>query len=89
MEPKILAAIFASKYRKEILLILADEHLDTPSEMVKKMLKKGYKSANMQNLSANLRWLKNHGLIKVEVERRKGKLYKITNEGKKYAIKFC
>lgn len=88
MDPETLSGILASTYRKEILLILAGDHLETPSGILKRMLKKGYKSANKQNLSLNLRWLKDHGLIKVEVERRKGKLYKITNEGKKYVREF-
>ena len=84
MESEILAAILASKYRKEILFILSDGRLETPSRILRKMQERGHRSANKQNVSSNLRWLKERGLIKVEVERRKGKLYKITDKGKEY-----
>jgi len=87
MELEILSGILASKYRKEILLILADVDLETPSGIWRKMLEKGYKSANKQNVSSSLRWLKDRGLVKVEIERRKGKLYKITDKGKKHVSK--
>jgi DNA-binding PadR family transcriptional regulator len=87
MKPEVLASILASTYKKEILLILGDGHLDTPKGILKKLQEKGYKFANKQNVSSNLTWLKLHGLIKVEVERHKGKLYRITEEGKKYVNK--
>ena len=85
MEPKILSGILASSYRREILLILNVENFETPTGILRKMIAKGYKTANKQNVSSNLKWLKDHRLVIVEVQRRKGKLYRITNNGKKYA----
>jgi len=84
MRPEILAGVLASRYRREILLILSNGHLETPSGILKKMRDKGYKTANKQNVSLNLMWLKNNGLVKLVVDRRKGKLYQITTEGKRY-----
>lgn len=82
IEPEILAGVMASSYRREILLILSDGHLDTPSRILKKLREKGFKTANKQNVSSNLGWLKKYGLVEVVVERRKGKLYRITSKGK-------
>ena len=87
MKPELLASILASTYKKEILLILGDGHLETPKGILKKLQEKGLKSANKQNVSSNLKWLRLHGLIKIEVDRRKGKLYKITEKGKEYVRK--
>lgn len=85
MDPEILSRILASIYKREILLILEDESLETPTRIREKMIRRGHKSANKQNVSFNLRWLKGKDLVVVALNRRKGKLYKITNEGKKYA----
>jgi DNA-binding PadR family transcriptional regulator len=87
MKAEVLASILASTYKKEILLILGDGHLETPKRILKKLQEKGLKSANKQNVSLNLTWLRLHGLIKIEVDRPKGKLYKITEEGKEYVRK--
>ena len=84
MEPEILSRIFASIYKRRILLILEDGSLETPTRILDKMISGGHKSANKQNVSFNLRWLKDKGLVEVALNRRKGKLYKITDEGKEY-----
>jgi len=87
MKPEILSRILASVYKREILLILATGELETPTRILRKMIEGGHRSANKQNVSSNLKWLKNKGLVKVVVDRPKGKLYKITDEGRSYAKK--
>ena len=84
MKPEILSRILASIYKREILLILEDRGVETPTRILQKMMNRGHRSANKQNVSFNLRWLKDKGLVEVALNRRKGKLYRITDEGKKY-----
>jgi len=85
MKPRILSEIMASEYKREILSILTERDLETPTGMLKRMVEKGHKSANKQNVSSNLRWLRNYGLVRVEVDRPKGRLYRITDEGRQYS----
>ena len=87
MEPEILSRILASTYKREILRILASGEMETPTGVLRKMKERGYKSANKQNVSSNLKWLKDNGLIEVVVDRPKGKLYRITTKGRNYVGK--
>ncbi len=87
MDSEKLSSILRSQYKTKILLILEEVEMDTPSRILRRLKERGLETANKPNLSKNLRWLKENELVKVEVDRPKGKIYKITERGKEYAKK--
>jgi DNA-binding PadR family transcriptional regulator len=84
LNPEILSSLLSSYYKREIILLLKNACMETPMRICTALRQKGYEKANKQNVSINLGWLKENGLIKIAVNRRKGKLYQITDKGMMY-----